>query len=335
MRKLPYVRLSSYISSSYRPALEGSLLACLTGAAVLVVVPYMSAQSVVGVKAFRGAWDLAETSAESERVIWKGRVGLFILSLGLYQLIFGASLLVPTPKAEEEKIIIKNLRDKEGGSYQSDERRRANIKRYADGQADSYQLTESESADEELGQDDEEAKLDLDLRTLQTEEFLEKYPDKSPVYMLEMKRRVYWVCQLLIYAFFGLFLNMGYREFYRTHVLVIVPVLLLCGTRRSPDYFLLFTVKLLLLKEVLLAAPLLVVFEFVQAMNLFSCSGLFEFFYFWLYRMSWVVLFRVLVEPLAFNPQRFVIIARNYLKKKAQNDDKFERYLGWLPAVER
>lgn len=334
MRKLPYIRLSSYISSSYWPAVEGSLLACLTGVLVLLVVPYMSAQSIVGVKAFRGAWDLAETSAETERVIWKGRVGLFIMSLGLYMLIFGSSLLIPIPKAEEEKIIIKNMRDKEGSGYQFDERNKANVKRYGD-EPDSYLLTDSEVEDEDRDQDNEDIKQEEEMRYMQIDEILEKYPDKSPIYMLEMKRRVYWVCQFLVYAFFGLFLNMGYREFYRSNILVIVPVMLLFGTRGSPDYFLLFTVKLLLLKEVVLASPILVVFEFVQVMNLFSAKGLFELFYFWLYRMFWVVVFRVLVEPVVFNSQRFLTIARNYLKKKAQNDDRYERYLNWLPAVER
>jgi len=329
------VRLSSYVSSSYRSAVEGSLLACLTGVLVLLVVPYMSAESVVGVKAFRGAWDLAETSAETERVVWKGRVGLFVMSLGLYMLIFGSSLLIPIPKAEEEKIIIKNMRDQEDSSYHFDERLKPNVKRYEDDEVDSYLMSELDSEDEERREDREDDQQQGEMSKVEIEEYLEKFPDKSPIYMLEMKRRVFWVCQFLVYAGFGLFINMGYREFYRRHLLVVVPVMLLFGSLGSPDYFLLFTVKLLLLKEVVLASPLLVVFEFVQVMNLFSCRGVFEFFYFWAYRMFWVVVFRVVVEPVIFNPQRFVIIARNYLKRKAQNDDKFERYLNWLPAVER
>lgn len=97
----------------------------------------------------------------------------------------------------------------------------------------------------------------------------------------------------------------------------------------------LFTLKFLVFKEILLAAPVLVLFECVQLMNMYSAEGILGFISVWFYRMMWVLIFRVAFEPTVFNTQKIFIMIRNYLVKKAKFDDKYEKYLSWVPATER
>ena len=229
LKDLAYLRLRDYMWSSYWPAFLGCSLSCISGLLVLLIIPYISIERIVGANVFRGAWDVAESNVAADRQTWKGRIGLFFMSLGLYMVIHGAGLLVSIPKSEEELIIVKNMREKEGTNYDYDERKKPNIKKYPNNEEDSYLMSESADPGEDNNEENEDTKQQEEMRYMEIKDLLEKYPDKSPVFMLSMKRRVYWVCQFLVATSFGLFLNMGYRTFYKSKFLIAIPMMILFG----------------------------------------------------------------------------------------------------------
>lgn len=64
---------------------------------------------------------------------------------------------------------------------------------------------------------------------MEASELIKKYPEKSPIFMISMKRRVYWMVQVCFAAFLGFFLNLGYNGIFQKNYLALIPVFLLIG----------------------------------------------------------------------------------------------------------
>lgn len=68
------------------------------------------------------------------------------------------------------------------------------------------------------------------MMSLDPAEIMERFPEKSPIFMLGMKRRVYWTAQIVFAGFCGLFLFLGYNDIFRNNFTVTVPIFLLIGS---------------------------------------------------------------------------------------------------------
>lgn len=144
---------------------------------------------------------------------------------------FGSAFMIPCPKAEEETLIVKNMMEKEAYSYDLDYHGNRKVKIYPNDEQDSYLMSEISDQDKNDNEDfeDEETKQNEDFKEMDVAELLEKYPEKSPIFMIGMKRRVFWVIQLMAACLFGLFINLGYTKAYQQYYLIIIPVLLIFG----------------------------------------------------------------------------------------------------------
>lgn len=77
---------------------------------------------------------------------------------------------------------------------------------------------------------DEEAKHHAEIAFLEATELIKMYPEKSPLFMIGMKRRVYWTIMICLTAFLGLFLNLGYNGIFSNNFIVMIPLFLLAGS---------------------------------------------------------------------------------------------------------
>ena len=85
------------------------------------------------------------------------------------------------------------------------------------------------TSEEEKDHIDDDAKQMEELMYLEAAEVIERFPEKSPIFMLSMKRRVYWTAQIVFTAFLGMFLYMGYNQIFQNNYLFMVPLFLLLG----------------------------------------------------------------------------------------------------------
>ncbi len=89
------------------------------------------------------------------------------------------------------------------------------------------------------------------------------------------------------------------------------------------------------MKEMLLACPILIMYEYVQIMNLYAANSLSQFVAMWLYRICCTFVFRVLVDPVIFSMRRFKIKIHTWLTNKAKNDEFYEKFLSYFNVGER
>lgn len=85
--------------------------------------------------------------------------------------------------------------------------------------------------EEEKDQLDDEAKQRQEMMYIEAAEIIEKFPERSPIFMLNMKRRVYWTAQIVFIAFLGFFLYLGYNQIFERNYLFLVPLFLIIGSR--------------------------------------------------------------------------------------------------------
>lgn len=149
---------------------------------------------------------------------------------------FGTSLLIPIPKYEEESLIVKNMAEKESYGYELDYKSKKKVKEYPNGEEDSYLMSESSDSrrsrfniEDEKDLIDEEAKQHAEIAYLEAAELIKKYPEKSPIFMIGMKRRVYWTIMICMSSLLGIFLNLGYNGIFMNNFLVMIPVFLFAG----------------------------------------------------------------------------------------------------------
>jgi hypothetical protein len=95
------------------------------------------------------------------------------------------------------------------------------------------------------------------------------------------------------------------------------------------------SVKYFLMREILLLCPLLIMFEFVQTMNMFSADKFTHFIVFWLCRMAWNFFFRSIVDPIFFNLRWFQLKIYGWIVAKAKNDEFYERFLTYFEPPKR
>ena len=83
--------------------------------------------------------------------------------------------------------------------------------------------------DDKVHIDDENKQME-ELMYLEAAEVIEKFPEKSPIFMLSMKRRVYWTAQIVYVGFLGLFLYLGYNNIFQSNYIILIPVFLILGS---------------------------------------------------------------------------------------------------------
>lgn len=97
---------------------------------------------------------------------------------------------------------------------------------------------------------------------------------------------------------------------------------------------LVFLLKSIFMREMLLAGPVLFVFQFCTAMNNFAGADMNQFAQMWAYWIGWSFICRVFVDPVVFNLRRFKILFYNWFLEKSKNDDFYEKFLN-LFSVEK
>lgn len=170
---------------------------------------------------------------------------------------------------------------------------------------------------------------------LEAAEVIEKFPEKSPIFMLSMKRRVYWTAQIVFAGFLGFFLYLGYNQIFSNNYLFLVPFFLVLGIFQLQEYLIILAVKYFLMKEMLLLCPLLIMFEFVQTMNMFAADKFVQFLVFWLYRLAWNFVFRSILDPVVFNLQKFQLKIYAWISNKAKNDEFYDKFLKYFAPKKR
>lgn len=171
---------------------------------------------------------------------------------------------------------------------------------------------------------------------MEAAEIIEKFPERSPIFMLSMKRRVYWTAQIVFVGFLGFFLYLGYNQIFLNNYLLLVPLFLGLGkVDLLIEYLIILSVKYFLMKEILLLCPLLFMFEFVQTMNMFCSNSFAKFLTFWLYRLAWNFFFRAFVDPIVFNLQKFQLKIYAWISAKAKNDEFYDKFLKYFAPREK
>lgn len=85
----------------------------------------------------------------------------------------------------------------------------------------------------------------------------------------------------------------------------------------------------------LLACPLLAMFEFVQCMNMFSAADFSRFVIYWLYRLACTFVIRFALDPVVFNLQKFQMKIYNWLSNKAKHDEFYDKFLKYFVPRKR
>lgn len=125
-------------------------------------------------------------------------------------------------------MIVKNMREKEMVNYESDYGfANHKVKVYPNDEQDSYLMSELSNSDGSEKSDDEESRMQ---EVMDPAEIIEKFPEKSPIFMIGMKRRGFWIVQIMTSCFFGIFLNLGYTTFFQNNYLLVFPCLQLLGS---------------------------------------------------------------------------------------------------------
>ena len=77
----------------------------------------------------------------------------------------------------------------------------------------------------------------------------------------------------------------------------------------------------------LLAVPVLFIFQYCTTMNNFAGEDLNSFVKMWTYWIAWNFICRVFLDPVVFNMERFKLICYNWVLEKSKNDDFYEKFL--------
>jgi hypothetical protein len=87
--------------------------------------------------------------------------------------------------------------------------------------------------------------------------------------------------------------------------------------------------KSYMLKEMLLVAPILSAFELIQVISLHS-KNLDYYYQLNVYRLLMISLFRIIIDPFINSMRIYKQKLRRYLKKKAEIDEHYEKYLKYF-----
>lgn len=90
-----------------------------------------------------------------------------------------------------------------------------------------------------------------------------------------------------------------------------------------------------MLKEILMACPVLISYEYVQMINLLSAGSTSDFIKMWIYRLFCNFIFRCLLDPALFSTQLVRIKIYNWLVTKAKIDDFYDKFLVYFQPSKR
>lgn len=93
--------------------------------------------------------------------------------------------------------------------------------------------------------------------------------------------------------------------------------------------------RFIALKEMLLIVPLITIFDMVQSINLYSGDSWSQYAKFHSYRIFWLLVCRVLLDPLVYYWDIYRGRLHQWIKNKAKSDDFYERLLKWFDPEEQ
>lgn len=361
--KLPFFRFAKYVKVVYFPIFKGSFLGALPCLTCLCLGKVQFTESLFGYQIVFPNWDVSEIDSEGELLTIYGRAGFMFFSLGLMLVFMGAGLMIPKPKMEEEKLIINNmLKDKYLKKQLSEKKERQETYMDDDGEKDSWHsATEQEllnlineknqnNSDDDLASENNDnllrssrraeknqrngekkkrkninfTAIDQDTskeKVFNTTAEIQKFPDSSPILVLTFKRRIYFMtcffCGLVnLYP-----LSLAFKDFFKDNIYLNIIIFLL------QDILVIWAGKNYLIKEMLLVAPILTGYEFIQLMVLHGAKDMTTFIIANVFRVICVALARIFQDPTIHNLQIYKKKMHKWLLRKAEDDEFYDKFL--------
>ena len=151
----------------------------------------------------------------------------------------------------------------------------------------------------------------------------EPVEQNSPNYILNLKRKMFYLVLLGSSVFLTFMFFISLTKIYTDNLIMFIIIYLFI------EMLIIWFLKSYMLKEMLLVAPILSAFELIQVISLHS-KNLDYYYQLNVYRLLMISLFRIIIDPFINSMRIYKQKFRRYLKKKAEIDEHYEKYLKYF-----
>lgn len=310
---IPYLQIYSYLKKINFPLIRGSILGSISYIFTIVIVKMVSFL-IVNPNQFSASYDGIVLEENEIFSIKKGRIGFQIFLCGIYFVYRSSQLYIPF--YQDEKIILKQQKEQQ----EKTQFEKMELKKEKKQKKNLLKFHKVDEPEEKMSSNDEEESC-----TNNQEFNVEDDPMNSPNYILNLKRKMFYLVLLFSSIFLTFMFFISLTEIYNSNIILFIVIYLFI------EMLIIWFLKNYLLQELLLVAPILSAFELIQVISLHS-QNLDYYYQLNVYRLLMISLFRIIIDPFINSLRIYKQKLGRYLEKKAEIDEKYVKYLKYFKS---